>query len=488
MALFRSRVCAVLALCTTTAIALPAQTFTTLYSFCAETGCADGQSPGASLVQATDGNLYGTTRSGGANGDGAVFRISPSGTLTTLYSFCSLAGCVDGESPDAGLVQATNGDLYGTAGSGGAKGFGTVFRITLAGSLSTLHSFCSQSGCADGDSPYGGLVQASNGYLYGTTSFGGAHGEGTIFRTTPGGTLTTVYNFCSQSKCADGFDPSGVLVQGTNGDLYGTTQAGGASKGKGTVFQITPSGALTSFYSFCANESYPYGCEDGYQPWAGPIQGLDGNLYGTTNAGGSANLAGTVYQLTPSGMLTTLHIFCALAECADGNFPFAGLVQGTDGNLYGTTSGGGAYASYGTVFQITPQGTLTTLYSFCAESGCADGAVPFGGLIQDTNGTFYGTTLADGAYGGGTVFSVSVGLRPFVETQTASGNVGAVVKILGTDLTGATSVTFNGTAADFDVVSSSLIAATVPAGATTGTVQVVTPSGTLASNVPFRVP
>jgi uncharacterized repeat protein (TIGR03803 family) len=279
-----------------------------------------------------------------------------------------------------------------------------------------------------------------------------------------------------------------MLVQGTNGDLYGTTQAGGASKGKGTVFQITPSGALTSFYSFCANESYPYGCEDGYQPWAGPIQGLDGNLYGTTNAGGSANLAGTVYQLTPSGTLTTLHIFCALAECADGNFPFAGLVQGTDGNLYGTTSGGGAYASYGTVFQITPQGTLTTLYSFCAESGCADGAVPFGGLIQDTNGTFYGTTLADGAYGGGTVFSVSVGLRPFVETQTASGNVGAVVKILGTDLTGATSVTFNGTAADFDVVSSSLIAATVPAGATTGTVQVVTPSGTLASNVPFRVP
>jgi uncharacterized repeat protein (TIGR03803 family) len=183
-------------------------------------------------------------------------------------------------------------------------------------------------------------------------------------------------------------------------------------------------------------------------------------------------------------MLTTLHNF----ESQEDDGPKGALVQSTDGSFYGTASEGGAYG-YGTVFKITPTGTLTTLYSFCSQSGCSDGASPFGALVQDTNGTFYGTTLLGGACPecGGTVFSVHVGLGPFVKSQPAFGRMGAVVKILGTNLTGANSVTFNGTAAALTVVSNSLITTIVPTGATTGTVQVATPSRTLSSNVPFRV-
>jgi uncharacterized repeat protein (TIGR03803 family) len=198
---------------------------------------------------------------------------------------------------------------------------------------------------------------------------------------------------------------------------------------------------------------------------------------------------GTVFKITPGGTLTTLYSFCSQTDCTDGMSPYAGLVQATDGNLYGTTSsGGGPYLDYGTVFKITPGGTLTTLYTFCSQSGCADGEEPEAGLVQGTDGNFYGTTPVGGANGDGTVFSLSVGLGPFVKTQPTSGEMGVAVKILGTSLTGATKVMFNRHPAVFKVVSSSLITTTVPAGATTGPVEVVTPSGTLLSNVPFQVP
>ena len=204
---------------------------------------------------------------------------------------------------------------------------------------------------------------------------------------------------------------------------------------------------------------------------------------------------GTIFKISPSGTLTTLYSFCAQSGCADGNVPNAGLVLATDGNFYGTTYLGGANSCMisgtnygcGTVFKITPSGTLTTLYSFCAQSGCADGEGPRAGLVQATNGKLYGTTYYGGPTGDGTVFSLAVGLGPFVETRPTSGVVGRFVEILGTNLTGATSVTFNGTPATFKVVSRYLITTTVPTGATTGKVEVVTPSGTLSSNVPFRV-
>jgi uncharacterized repeat protein (TIGR03803 family) len=280
--------------------------------------------------------------------------------------------------------------------------------------------------------------------------------------------------------------PNG-LVQATNGDFYGTTCCGGAHGYYGTIFKITPGGTLTTLHSFCAQT----GCPDGRIPYSGAlIQASNGDLYGTASEGGAAD-QGTVFKITPGGTFTTLYSFCSQSGCTDGAEPFAGLVQATNGDLYGTTTNGGAYSpalNAGTIFKITPGGTLTTLYSFCAQSACTDGEFPEAALVQDTNGEFYGTTVnGGGANNYGTLFSLSVRLGPFVETQTTVGKVGAAVKILGTDLTGATSVSFNGTAAAFTVDSPSLITTTVPSGATTGKVEVVTPSGTLSTHVPYRV-
>ncbi len=470
------------------ALSLSAQTFTTLHSF----DNTDGAFILAGLIQATDGNFYGTAYEGGANcspdGCGTIFKITPGGALTTLHSFCSQSNCTDGEYPEAGLIQA-NGNFYGTTYEGGANcapdGCGTIFKITSGGTLTTLYNFCSQSGCSDGYYPEAGLIQASNGDFYGTTTFGGAGGVGTVFKITPSGTLTTLHSFCSQSNCADGEYPEAGLIQATNGNFYGTTYAGGGANSRGTVFKITPSGTLTTLYSFCPQS----GCPDGSDPQAGLAQATNGNFYGTTFAGGAHDL-GTVFKITLSGNLTTVHSFCSVGypDCADGDLPrFGALVQATNGDLYGTAPSGGAQIYYGIIFKITPGGSLTTLYSFCPQSGCPDGDDPRGTLVQDTNGNLYGTTFAGGANGFGTVFSLSVGLGPFVETQTTSGKVGAHVKILGTNLTGATSVTFNGTTATFHVVSSSEITTTVPTGASTGKVKVVTPHGTLTSNVNFRV-
>jgi uncharacterized repeat protein (TIGR03803 family) len=454
------------------------QAFTTLASF----NGTDGSNPYAGLVQATNGNLYGTTSGGGAANEGTVFKIAPSGTLTTIYSFCSQSGCTDGDYPLAGLVQATNGDLYGTTAlGGGANSGGTVFKIAPSGTLTTLHSFCSQANCADGKYPSARLVQATNGDLYGTTFVGGTYNAGTVFKITPSGALMTLHSFCFPVSCADGGAPGAGLVQATNGYLYGTTDSGGAHN-EGTVFKITPSGALTTLYSFCPRS----GCTDGADPSAELVQATDGYLYGTTSLGGAYN-EGTVFKITPSGALTTLYSFCSQSGCTDGENPEARLVQATDGDLYGTTANGGANG-YGTVFKITPSGALVTLYSSCSQSGCTDGEYTLAGLVQPTNGDLYGTTLVGGANNGGTVFSLSVGLGPFVETLPTSGPAGTAVEILGTNLTGATSVTFNGAAAAFTVVSPSLITTTVPTGATTGKVQVVIPNGTLSSNVPFRVP
>jgi uncharacterized repeat protein (TIGR03803 family) len=459
------RVYGVVLLCVTTAIAAPAQTFTTLHSF----DGTDGADPIAGLVQATNGSLYGTTEVDGANGYGTFFKITPSGKLATLFSFCSQTNCTDGAEPFAGLVQATDGNLYGTTIVGGANfptyPGGTVFEITPSGKLTTLYSFCSQTNCTDGTEPAGLLIQATDGGLYGTTLGGGANGYGTVFKITPSGKLTTLHSFDG----TDGNTPFAGLVQATDGKFYGTTYEGGANN-EGTVFKITPSGTLTTMHSFDVT--------DGDEPVAGLVQAADGNLYGTTTGDGASSY-GTVFKITLRGRLTTLHSF----DVTDGDEPGTGLlIQATDGNLYGTTIGGGANG-FGTVFEITPRGRLTTLHSFDGT----DGGYPYAMLVQDTNGSFYGTTSEGGANNDGTVFSLSVGLGPFMETLPASGKVGAAVKILGTHLTGATSVSFNGTAAVFKVVSSSEITTTVPTGATTGKVKVTTPSGTLTSNVNFRV-
>jgi len=240
-------------------------------------------------VQGTDGNFYGTTFQGGTyafnnsgtNGYGTVFKISTNGALTSLYSF---AGGDDGANPAAGLVQGNDAYFYGTTQSGGLDNFGTVFRISTDGALTSLYSF---TGGNDGGGPLGGLVQSGDGNLYGTTAGGGVNGFGTVFKINTGGMLTSLYSFTAGE---DGANPYAGLVRGSDGNFYGTTQSGGTNGGVGTVFKMTPQGALTSLYSFT-------GGNDGANPEASLVQGRDGNFYGTTVSGGQDG-AGTVFRLT----------------------------------------------------------------------------------------------------------------------------------------------------------------------------------------------
>ncbi|HTR23616.1 MAG TPA: choice-of-anchor tandem repeat GloVer-containing protein [Terriglobales bacterium] len=467
-----------------------------------------GVSPIRNLVQATDGNFYGTTEYGGAYGSGAVIRVSPGGTVKTLYSFCKQPNCTDGQTPGGSLLQASDGNFYGTTSQGGTANTGTVFKITKSGKLTSLYSFCSQSACSDGNYPGAGLIQATDGNLYGETANGGAYGGGcgsygcgTLFEITTAGVLTTIYTFCVQpnDNCTDGELPMGGLLEASDGNLYGTTASDGnsdtCSNGCGTIFKLSPARLLTTLYTFCSKQN----CADGTSPESGVIEGNDGNFYGTTNAGGMQYCGpygfgcGTVFQLSPAGKLTALHSF----DNTDGAQVFAGVVQGTDGNFYGTTYSGGAndncFGTCGTLFSMTPTGSLTSLYDFCAQSNCPDGDNPVAGLIQGTNGQLYGMASAGGTdsftctFGCGTIFSLNMGLGPFVTPRPNAGPVKSKVVILGTDLTGTTNVSFNGVAAKFKVVSATEITTKVPKGATTGTLTVTTPGGTLKSNVAFRV-
>jgi uncharacterized repeat protein (TIGR03803 family) len=390
-------------LCTAATFA-SAQTLTTLHNFAGQPN--DGNNPYAGLVQGTDGNFYGTTRTGGTNNKGTVFRMTPSGTVTILHSF----GGNDGQDPTGGLIQASDGNFYGTTSIGGSGGGGgTVFKITSGGTLTTLVTFNGQGGP---EFPYSGLIQGSDGNFYGTTPQGGTnYGNGTVYKITPSGAVTTLYSFaCSGSS---GCRPSGGLVRGRDGNFYGTTSQGGSgSNNTGSVFKITSSGNVTTLHNFC------YSCGDGYDSYATLIQATDGDLYGTTNGGG-AHGDGTVFKITTSGTLTTLYSFCPNGRpCVDGAGPEAGLVQGSDGNFYGTTYVGGTN-SVGTIFQITPSGTLTTLHTFNG----GDGGGPEDALIQANDGNFYGTTSTGGSTGDGTVFKLQLVYYTLTVTPPQNGTV-----------------------------------------------------------------
>ena len=408
-----------------TAFASPAAAATyteeTLYGFCPAAGCSDGETPLAGLISDASGNLYGTTYYGGANGYGAVFRLtksaSPPWPETPLYSF---TGGTDGAYPGAGLIMDSSGNLYGTTVGGGASGYGTVFKVTSTGTETVLYSFAGPpygGFGADGAYPTAGLVVDGSGNLYGTTSSGGVNSTGTVFEVTPAGVETVLYSFCSQTNCADGAYPMAGLIMDSAGNLYGTTASAGALLA-GNVFQLTPGTPWTetTLYSFCSEP----GCSDGAVPFAGLIMDITtGNLYGTTSAGGGVNDGGTVFQLSKSASSpwpeTVLYNFCSLANCTDGYYPSAGLIRDSSGNLFGTTSAGGVNDD-GTVFQLTAPvapataWTETVLYSF---TGGADGAEPGAGVIMDAAGNLDGTTeyggkVSGGAApsGGGTVFTL----------------------------------------------------------------------------------
>ena len=303
------------------------QTLNTLYFFSGP----DGENSYAPLIEGVDSNFYGTTSGGGANSAGTVFRITSTGALTTLWSFCNLTNCIDGEDPQAALVQGIDSNFYGTTAFGGNQYDGTAFRFTSAGALTTLWSFCSSAGCTDGAVPQTSLVQGLDGNFYGTTANEGANSVGTVFRITSTGALTTLWSFCSLPDCSDGAYPEAALVQGIDSNFYGTTSGGGTNNA-GTVFKITPAGALTPLWQFCSLPD----CTDGAYPYAALFQAADGNFYGTTEYGGT-NDDGTIFEITPAGVLTTLYQFSG----PDGENPGASVVQGTDGNFYGTTPFGG---------------------------------------------------------------------------------------------------------------------------------------------------
>jgi uncharacterized repeat protein (TIGR03803 family) len=383
-----------------------AQTLTTLATFDGANKPPLGGGPNAQLVQASDGNFYGTTQTG-CCGYGNVFKITSSGTVTSLHNFCSVSPsfCADGSMPVGGLVQGSDGNLYGvTAGGGDQKqSAGTIFKITTGGSLTTLYTFCTnqQSPCPDGKAPTGGLVQGPDGNFYGTTHSGGAYSSGTAFKITPGGTLTTLHAFCQSSvPCTDGSEPNGGLIVGSDGNFYGTGYFGGANS-SGNVFVMTPAGAVTTLYSFPLHDATGALFPDGENPNGGLVQGSDGSFYGTTQSGGQSG-GGTVFKITSNGQLTTIYNFCSAAggTCADGKIPNGGLVQVSGGGFYGTTQqGGSAGNNSGTVFQITSGGTLTTVHNFCSQNGqsyCADGGDPSAGLTKGSDGNLYGTTNGGG--------------------------------------------------------------------------------------------
>ena len=351
---------------------------TVLYSFCSAPNCTDGAAPQAGLIQDGAGNLYGTTAGGGnsynfcpSNGCGTVFKVDNTGHETVLYTFCSStvegSPCLDGDDPTAGLLRDAAGNLYGTTYYGGANNGGTVFKVDSTGHETVLKIFCNLgSNCVDGTNPQAGLIQDSAGNLYGTTLNGGSSyytvGPGTVFKLNNAG-YTVLYSFCPESSyCQDGASPYAGLIQDSAGNLYGTTSSGGAGVvaaqccSGGTVFKVDTTGHETVLYSFCSNAN----CTDGEFPQAGLIQDAAGNLYGTTTAGGGnsnsscgSNGCGTVFKLDNAGHETVLYSFCAAPNCTDGAVPKAGLIQDDAGNLYGTTSVGGANINGGTVFKIT---------------------------------------------------------------------------------------------------------------------------------------
>ncbi|MGE5056322.1 MAG: choice-of-anchor tandem repeat GloVer-containing protein [Acidobacteriota bacterium] len=371
--------------------AAQAQTFTTLFSF----NNSDGANPQASLIMDAQGNLYGTTSSGGTYGFGTVFKLDPSGKETVLHSFAG--NLEDGGTPVANLIADVSGNLYGTTDQGATPaGGGTVFKLDPSGNETILHSF---TGGSDGGNPESGLVMDAQGNFYGTTFAGGAYGFGTVFKVDLSGNETVLHSFTGGS---DGYMPHGNLIMDAQRNLYGTTfSSNNPAQGNGVVFKLDPAGSETVLYTFT-------GGGDGAWPNA-LIMDAAGNLYGTAGFGGNPNCysgqgCGTVFKVDPSGNETVLYSFTG---GSDGQGP-GSLIMDAQGNLYGTTSSGGAYG-YGTVFRLNPSGSETVLHSF---TGGNDGMLPSGGLIMDAANNLYGTTYGGGAsnncYGGcGTLFKVA---------------------------------------------------------------------------------
>ncbi len=472
---------ALLVLIACTANYSAAQIYTPLYEFGAKAGDPENPRYSGVISQGRDGNLYSTapnTPLGACSYCGAAFSINPSSGVLTVYDFKPTG---TGYSPLGGLSLGNDGNFYGTTQNSGIFNAGTIFKLTPSGTLTTLYNFgtCKYP-CIDGYIPDSPPVQGADGNFYGTTPHSeDGTGDGMAYQITSTGKYKILHVF---SLSSGGYTPNAPFIQGTDGSFYGTTTAGGkslsstcvaafASFSCGTIFKMTASGQVTFLHEFVQT--------DGAGPIGPVTQASDGNFYGTTSEGGAKKL-GVVFKMTPTGALTVLHSF----NGPDGQNPDAGVVQASDGNFYGTTSAGGTLG-YGTIFKVTSAGAFSVLYNFDNTHG----ATPEVTMVQHTNGILYGDTNRGDTQGGGVFYSLNVGAPPFIRLQNTSGTVGSMVSILGQGFTGATAVSFGGVNAISYIVSSgTYLTAKVPVGAKTGTVAVVSPAGNLTSiNQQFKM-
>jgi uncharacterized repeat protein (TIGR03803 family) len=440
----------------TTGAILSAQSYTVLYSFHESDGCCPDYP--SILAQGPDGNIYGTSTWGGYYGYGNAFVLTPNGALTPIYDFNIKSGAP--ALPDGGLNLGFDGNLYGTTYQGGS-GAGTVFRITTAGVLTVLHDF---SNGADGGYPRTPPTQAPDGNLYGVT------GNGTIavlYKITPTGAFSVVMNMPSMSHSP--------LIVGSDRMLYGITDYGGTYN-RGTAFQFNPATKkLKIIHSFEMTT--------GAIPTGALMQAKDGKLYGTAVWGGTMS-GGVIFQMTTAGTYAVIYNFNA-SSSVNGTDPNGGVVQGSDGFLYGATVSGGAFG-LGTLFKVNTKGAAyAVLHDFDTSTGDTPASTP----LLHTNGTLYGVTQHGGTYTVyGAVYSTLAGLKPFAAPFVfASGKVGDTIQILGDGLLSATSVKFGNGAAAFAAVSDGLINATIEAGATTGSITVDEPGGKRISPNTFKV-
>jgi uncharacterized repeat protein (TIGR03803 family) len=456
------------------------QTYSVLYNF--GTHANDPINPSGNLAQGRDGAMYGTSYDGGVYGQGTVFKVSTAGKVNVLHSFCAQANCVDGSSPDGGLTLRPDGHFIGTTLTGGSYGYGTIFDVTQTGELHVLYNF---TGVTDGAYPSAPPILGPDGSYYGTTAQGGdASGCGSIYRIRNSGATVGGFQLLYDFDNTHGCEPGAPLVLGADGDFYGPAIYGG-NAGYGVIFKITTKGKLRVLHNF-------QGDGDGFDPGGPLIQGTDGNFYGTTRGVGTPH-GGGVFQMTPNGTLTSLH---HLNGTTDGDYVMAGVVQATDGNFYGAAEEGGINDNYncgsgcGTLFRASTTDSFSVLYSFDFNSGYFPESIPF----QHTNGTLYGDTYWGGITGGicapfgcGVFYSLDGNLPPFVSLVPYQAKAGSTIHFLGQGFTASSIVSFNGIPAPATVVSGTYLRAVVPSSATTGVVTVTTSDGMLTSNQEFLI-
>ncbi|MBV9992922.1 MAG: hypothetical protein JOZ72_16720 [Alphaproteobacteria bacterium] len=402
-----------------------AASFDILYSFCPQSGCIDGNLPAGGLLKSASGKLYGMTIDGGAQNVGTVFALTDNAgawSFETIYTFCSKANCADGADPRNALIEDTKGNLYGVTAHGGTANSGTVFRLSHKRGKwvqSVLYSFCpQQSGCPDGNYPLTRLTYrgaaAGTPYdgktpMFGATMLGGSAGDGAVFELKPtrrGARWieSVAYSFCGEGDCANGSSPNG-LVADTAGNLFGTAGKGGDANA-GTVVELTPAHAkwtATRLYSFCSLTD----CKDGNGPSGPLLIDEQGELIGTAAAGGLKN-SGTIFTLAPGEagyVQSTVYSFCIDRRCNDGAAPLDGVTTDASGALVGFASAGGTNGHGGTAFRF--DGTLGLLHQFCEITTCPDGRIPRGLPVFDAAGSIFGVTAGGGAHYQGEVFRIT---------------------------------------------------------------------------------